>query len=427
MEATSRDRAPVRNRNTLIFVLAVVCLDTVGFGIIYPVIPQLVRDLTGAGIDKAASYGGWLTFAYALMQFLFSPLLGKLSDRWGRRPVLLSAILGFGIDCVLLAFASNITWLFLGRIVAGITGASYSVASACIGDISDDDTRSRNFGYINAAYSAGFILGPALGGVLGQFSVQLPFIVAGLLSVANFAFGLFFFPETLAAGRRRKFEWRKADPFTGLRMLNRFPGLVPLLIAMFLIMLSSHSMPSVWAYFTMERYGWDTAMIGYSLAFIGGLSVMVQSFLVGAIARRWGEYGMTAIGVSLSAAGLLLIAMSFTIWLLLPALLLYTIGSVQRAGFQSIASGRVSEDGQGALQGSIASLSALAAIIAPPLMTQLFYRFASQTPGQLYSPGMPYLIAFSLAAISLLILFRFRGGRNRSGAGNGASGNRRGN
>jgi DHA1 family tetracycline resistance protein-like MFS transporter len=194
------------HRSTIVFIIVVVMIDTVGFGLIFPVLPQLITQLLHADISTAAKYGGWLAFAYAVMQFIFAPVLGNLSDQYGRRPVILSSLLGFGLDCALLAFAPNIAWLFIGRTIAGITGASYSAASACIADISTDENRTRNFGLVNAAFGLGFIIGPVIGGTLGQLGIRMPFTMAAVLSLVNFIFGYFFFPESLSVANRRKFD-----------------------------------------------------------------------------------------------------------------------------------------------------------------------------------------------------------------------------
>ncbi len=392
-------------KKSIIFILIVTALDTAGLGIIYPVLPQLIEDLVNTDISTAATYGGWLTFAYALMQFFFAPVLGNLSDRYGRRSVLLVSLLGFTIDYLFLAFAQNIIWLFIGRIIAGITGASYSVASASIADLSTDENRTKNFGYINAAYSSGLIIGPVIGGLLGQFGTHIPFIAAAVLSFGNFIFGYFMFPDTLEKSNRRKFELKRANPFGSFKHLSKFPTIIALIIAMFFIAIAGHSMPSVWAYFTIEKFDWNIELIGYSLAFLGLLSIIVQSWLVGILAKILGDDKMTIFGLMFSIAGYLLIAFSNVEWLLIPAMIINVIGSVQRTGFQSIISSQVSKSEQGELQGSLSSLFGLATIIAPPLLTMVFTYFTKNESSDIYFPGAPYLIAVFLTIISLIIMF----------------------
>ncbi|MDG3584116.1 TCR/Tet family MFS transporter [Galbibacter pacificus] len=394
------------HKSTILFVLIVTAMDTAGLGIIYPVLPQLIQDLINTDVSSAATYGGWLTFAYALMQFVFAPVLGNLSDRHGRRIVLLISLLGFAIDCLFLAFAQHIIWLFIGRFIAGIAGASYSVASACIADISNDENRTENFGYINAAYSSGLIIGPVIGGLLGQFGTHIPFIAAAILSFGNFIFGYFMFPETLEKKDRRKFEVKRANPYGAFKHLSKFPAVITLIVAMFFVAISGHSMPSVWAYFTIEKFDWDTRLIGYSLAFLGVLSIVVQSWLVRLLAKKFGDAKMTIFGLLSSICGLLLIAFSAVEWLLFPAMMIYVIGSVQRTGFQSIITSNVAKNEQGELQGSLSSLLGLSTIIAPPLLTMAFTFFTKDESSGLYFPGTPYLIAVGLTVISLLIMIK---------------------
>src|SRR5699024_1460760 len=381
-------------------------LDTAGLGIIYPVLPELIKTLVHTDISSAATYGGWLTFAYAAMQFIFAPVLGNLSDKYGRRIVLLYSLLGFAFDCLFFAFAQNIIWLFLGRIIAGVAGASYSVASACIADISSDENRTRNFGYINAAYSSGLIIGPVIGGLLGQFGTHIPFIAAAVLSFGNLIFGYFMFPETLEKTNRRTFELKRANPFGSFKHLTKFPTIITLIVAMFLVTIAGHSMPSVWAYFTIEKFNWDTTLIGYSLAFLGLLSIIVQSWLVGILAKKLGDNKMTIFGLIFSIFGLLLIAFFSIEWLLFPAMVIYVIGSVQRTGFQSIISSKVKKNEQGELQGSLSSLLGLATIIAPPLLTMTFTYFTKDERSDFYFPGAPYLVAVLLTLISLMIMIK---------------------
>lgn len=401
-------------KKTILFVLIVTALDTTGLGLIYPVLPQLIEELVNTDISTAATYGGWLTFAYALMQFCFAPVLGNLSDRYGRRYVLLLSLLGFTIDYIFLAFAQNLSWLFIGRIIAGIFGASYSVAAASIADISTDEDRTKNFGYINAAYSSGLIIGPVMGGLLGQFGTHIPFIAAAILSFANLIFGYFLFPDTLEKSKRRRFELKRANPFGAFRHLSKFPTIFALIVAMFFVAIAGHSMPSVWAYFTIEKFDWSVELIGYSLAFLGLLSILVQSWLVGILARSFGDDKMTIFGLLFSITGYLLIAFSNVEWLLFPAMVINVVGSVQRTGFQSIVSSKVPKSEQGELQGSLSSLQGLATIIAPPLLTMVFTHYTKDVNSVKYFPGAPYLIAALLTVVSLFIMLRkIRNGRNQ--------------
>jgi Arabinose efflux permease len=394
------------NKNsTLIFIIVVVVIDTAGFGLIFPVLPQLLTNLLHSDISTAAKYGGWLSFAYAAMQFVFAPILGNLSDQYGRRPVLLSSLFGFSIDCVFLAFAPNILWLFVGRTIAGITGASYSVASACVADISTDENRTKNFGIVNAAFGLGFIIGPVIGGTLVQFGTHTPFIVAAILSFINFTFGYFFFPESLDIDTRRTFEWKRANPFGSLKYLSEFPLINTLVLSMIFVSIANHSMESVWAYFTIEKFKWNTSLIGYSLAVIGLLSIVVQLWLVGILAKKLGDRRMAVLGLMLMVTGFFLFAFTEWQWLLLGALLIYIIGGVQGTAIQSITSSIIPDNEQGELQGSLGSLMGLTTLIAPPLMTSCFSYFTGKNSA-IYFPGISFLIAALLTLISLILLIK---------------------
>ena len=394
------------NKNsTLIFIIVVVVIDTAGFGLIFPVLPQLLTNLLHSDISTAAKYGGWLSFAYAAMQFVFAPILGNLSDQYGRRPVLLSSLFGFSIDCVFLAFAPNILWLFVGRTIAGITGASYSVASACVADISTDENRTKNFGIVNAAFGLGFIIGPVIGGTLGPFGTHTPFIVAAILSFINFTFGYFFFPESLNIDTRRTFEWKRANPFGSLKYLSEFPLINTLVLSMIFVSIANHSMESVWAYFTIEKFKWNTSLIGYSLAVIGLLSIVVQLWLVSILAKKLGDRRMAIFGLMLMMTGFFLFAFTEWQWLLLGALLIYIIGGVQGTAIQSITSSIIPDNEQGELQGSLGSLMGLTTLIAPPLMTSCFSYFTGKNSA-IYFPGISFLIAALLTLISLILLIK---------------------
>jgi len=261
------------------FIFATLLLDVIGFGIIIPVLPRLLSEMQGIGINEASKYGGYLLFAFAVAQFIFSPVIGNLSDQFGRRPVLLLSLLGFSIDYLILAFAPDFWWFFIGRIIAGITGASFTTAAAYIADISTPETRSKNFGMIGAAFGLGFIIGPFLGGVLGQYGLKIPFYVAAALSFTNFIYGYFILPESLSPYKRRKFDIRRANPWGSLKHIGKYKNVRYLLLAYFFLYVGSHAVQSTWNYFTMYRFGWSEAMVGYSLAIVGILVALVQAVL----------------------------------------------------------------------------------------------------------------------------------------------------
>lgn len=393
-----------KERYTLFFIVIVVSIDTAGFGIIFPVLPQLLTDLLHTDISTAAQYGGWLSFCYALMQFVFAPILGNLSDAYGRRPVLLSSLLGFGIDCIFLAFAPDILWLFLGRTIAGITGASFSVASACVADISTGKDRTKFFGLINAAFGAGFILGPAIGGVLAKWGTHAPFLFAATLSLINFIFGYFFFTESLEKEKRRKFDWRKANPFGALVHLQKLPAVWSLVIAMLFVSMATHSMESVWSFFTIEKFHWDNSMVGYSLAFIGALSIIVQLWGVAFLTDRIGERRMLIGGLCCLIFGFFIFAFSSVEWLLFVGIIVFIIGGVQGTAMQSIISLSVPDNEQGVLQGALGCLLGFTTFVAPPIMTSSFSCFTKEGAG-FYFPGVPFLIAAVFGGIGLVLCY----------------------
>ena len=391
-----------KQRYTLIFIVIVVTIDTAGFGIIFPVLPQLLTDLLHADISTAAQYGGWLSFGYAFMQFVFAPVLGNLSDAYGRRPVLLSSLLGFGIDCAFLAFAPSILWLFCGRMIAGMTGASFSVASACIADISTGQDRTKYFGLINAAFGAGFILGPAVGGVLAGWGTHAPFLFAALLSFINFIFGYFFFAESLENHNRRKFDWRKANPLGALVHLRKLPAVWSLVIAMLFVSMATHSMESVWSFFTIEKFHWSNAMVGYSLAFIGALSIIVQLWGVSFLTDRVGERKMLIGGLCCIMLGFFIFAFTDMQWLLFGGIIVFIIGGIQGTAMQSMISLSVPDNEQGALQGVLGCLLGFTTFVAPPMMTSSFSYFTREGTG-FYFPGMPFLLSAGLTVIGLAL------------------------
>ena len=271
------------------FIFVTVLIDVIGFGIIIPVLPQLIQDLTGGDMSEASRYGGWLMFTYAFMQFLFAPILGNLSDRYGRRSIILISLFGFGLDYLLLAWAPNITWLFVARVLSGITGASITTASAYIADISTPEKRAQNFGMIGAAFGLGFIIGPMIGGVLGQYGDRIPFLFAAGLTLVNWLYGMFILPESLPADKRRKFEWSKANPVGSLLHLKKYPAVAGLIISLTLIYIGAHAVQSTWSYYTIEKFKWDSAMVGYSLAFVGLMIAIVQGGLIRVAIPKLGQ------------------------------------------------------------------------------------------------------------------------------------------
>jgi DHA1 family tetracycline resistance protein-like MFS transporter len=290
------------------FIFVTVLIDVIGFGIIIPVIPKLIMNMVHGTMSEAARYGGWLIFAYAVMQFIFSPVLGNLSDRYGRRPILLFSLFGFGVDYIFVAFAPTIGWLFLGRIIAGITGASFSTAGAYIADISTPDKRAQNYGILGAAFGLGFIIGPAMGGLLAHFGLRAPFIAAAVLTLINWLYGYFILPESLSPELRRKFEWKRANPLGSLLQLRKYPAVAGLILSFMLLYLAAHAVQSTWAYYGFEKFKWSESMVGFSLAVVGLMVAFVQGVLIRKVIPAIGQEKSVYIGLLFYCVGMILFA-----------------------------------------------------------------------------------------------------------------------
>lgn len=323
----------IKNRKAAIgFIFITLLIDITGLGLIIPVMPKLIEELLHTSdVSKASQYAGWLTFAYAITQFVFAPVLGNLSDKYGRRPVLLFSLLGFGIDYLFLSFAPTIGWLFVGRVIAGITGASFTTASAYIADISTNENRAQNFGMIGAAFGLGFILGPLIGGLLGELGPRVPFFVAAGLALLNAAYGYFVLPESLDKEHRRAFEWRRANPIGSLLQLRKYPAVSGLIISMILIYIAGHSVQSNWSFFNIERFNWSPKMIGISLGIVGLLVGGVQGGLVRVVNPKIGNEKSIYLGLGLYALGLLLFAFATEGWMMFVFLVPYCLGGYCRA------------------------------------------------------------------------------------------------
>ncbi len=392
-------------RSALTFIFITVLLDVTGLGIIIPVVPALIMELTGEGLSRASIYGGWLLFVYSLMQFLFAPVIGSLSDRFGRRPVLLGSLTGFGLDYILMGLAPTIGWLFAGRFLAGITGASTVTASAYIADVSPPDKRSQNFGLIGAAFGLGFIIGPVIGGLLGEYGPRIPFFAAAGLTLLNVLYGLFILPESLAPQDRRPFSWKRANPLGTLTRMRRYPVLVGLSGALILLYLSSHATQSTWTFYTMEKFDWSESQVGYSLGFVGLMVAIVQGGLTRAVIPRIGARRAVVIGLLLYVVGFLGFAFAARGWQMFAWVVPFSLGGLAGPALQGIMSNQVPNNAQGELQGAITSLVSLCAIAGPPLMTQLFGYFTS-ADAPVYFPGAPFFAGALLVLGSLLWALR---------------------
>lgn len=397
----------IKNRKAAIgFIFITLLIDITGLGLIIPVMPKLIEELLHTSdVSKASQYAGWLTSAYAITQFVFAPVLGNLSDKYGRRPVLLFSLLGFGIDYLFLSFAPTIGWLFVGRVIAGVTGASFTTASAYIADISTNENRAQNFGMIGAAFGLGFILGPLIGGLLGELGPRVPFFVAAGLALLNAAYGYFVLPESLDKEHRRAFEWRRANPIGSLLQLRKYPAVSGLIISMFLIYIAGHSVQSNWSFFNIERFNWSPKMIGISLGIVGLLVGGVQGGLVRVVNPKIGNEKSIYLGLGLYALGLLLFAFATEGWMMFVFLIPYCLGGIAGPALQAIISGHVPPNEQGELQGALTSLMSATSIVGPPLMTNLFAYFTKKE-APVYFPGAAFFLGALLMIASTYYAYR---------------------
>ncbi len=394
----------VTNKRTpaLSFIFITILIDIIGIGIIIPVLPALIKQLTGGDITVAAKYGSWLTFAYAIMMFVFSPVIGSLSDRYGRRPILLFALLGLGIDYIFQAFSPTIKLLFIGRLIAGITGASYTTASAYIADISTPDKRAQNFGMVGVAFGLGFIIGPSIGGLCSEigkhmannssfdWSVRLSFIVAAAFSLLNFIYGYFVLPESLLPENRRAFDIKRANPFGTMKQLRKYKVLIGLSVSYFLLNLGAHALQSNWSYYTIYKFNWSSLTVGLSLSVVGLLVAIVQGGLIRITIPWLGEKNSVFAGLTFYALGMFLFAFAGQGWMMFLFLLPYCLGGIGGPAMQGIMSNQVPDNEQGELMGALSSLTGITAFIGPVLMNNLFVLFTGKN-ALFEFPGMPFI------------------------------------
>jgi DHA1 family tetracycline resistance protein-like MFS transporter len=387
------------------FILINVLLDAMGIGLIIPVMPDLIREVNGGTLASAAVWGGILATSFAVMQFLFGPLLGGLSDRFGRRPVLLLSLVVMSADYLVMALAGSIWLLLAGRIVGGITAATQATASAYMADISTPEKKAANFGLIGAAFGMGFVMGPLIGGLLAEYGTRAPFYAAAGLAALNALFGWIVLTETVTDRIRRPFSWARANPLGSLRVLGQLPGLGPLLLVFFLYQLAFIVYPAVWSYFAVERFGWSPAMIGISLALFGIMLAVVQGGLMPMVLRLLGERGAVIYGLAFDvlAFGALAIVTSGTIALILIPLTAFA--GVVTPALQGIMSKTVNDNQQGELQGALTSIGALAMIVSPLVMTSVFAAFSGPS-APIYLPGAPFILSAGLVIIAVGVFLR---------------------
>lgn len=389
-------------RPAVLFILITVMLDSMGIGLIIPVMPDLIQEVRGADLSTAALWGGVLSTTFAVMQFLFGPVIGGLSDRFGRRPVLLISLVVMTLDYLVMAVAGSIVLLLIGRVVGGITAATQSTANAYMADVSGPEDRAANFGLIGAAFGVGFVLGPLLGGLLGEYGTRAPFYAAAALTALNAVFGYLVLRETVTDDIRRPFRWARANPLGSFRQLGRLPGVGPLLIVFFLYQLAFMVYPAIWSYFGKERFGWEPATIGLSLALFGIMMAVVQGGLIRPVLRILGERGTVIYGHLFDVGAFLALAFvtSGTVALILTPLA--ALAAVITPALQGIMSKAVGRDAQGELQGALTSIMALAMIFSPMMMTGTFAAFTDDA-ATLYLPGAPFLLSAGLIVIGLAV------------------------
>jgi MFS transporter, DHA1 family, tetracycline resistance protein len=394
---------PSASRHALAFIFITMLVDTIGLGIIIPVTPKLIVELTGGGMSEAARWGGWLFFVYALMQFLCAPAIGSLSDRFGRRPVLILALAMLGVDYLITAMAPTILWLFIGRFLSGVAGAAYPTANAYIADVSPPEKRAANFGLVGAAFGVGFVIGPAIGGLLGQYGARLPFYVSAGIAFANALYGFIVLKESLPRESRRKFELWRANPLGALAALRRFPAMLGLFGVTVLMRLAHDANPVLWTFYTMLKFHWSSRQVGYSLMVIGAMLALVFSFVPRIAVPRLGEIRSAYIGLACGAVGFMGYAFATQGWMMYVWMAVFVFIGLSGPAINAIMSRQVGPTEQGELQGALASLGSLTSVAAPPLLSNLFGYFTSRE-APIYFPGAGFFAASLFLAAAALLL-----------------------
>ncbi|MGD9800621.1 MAG: TCR/Tet family MFS transporter [Parvularculaceae bacterium] len=392
-------------RNALFFIFITVLINMIGFGIIMPVMPELVMEVSGQGRAEAARWGGLLSMAYAVMQFIMMPIVGSLSDRFGRRPIILGSLCAYSMDFLLMAIAPSLTILFLARILAGTFSATFSTANAYIADISPPEKRAANFGLMGAAFGVGFIIGPALGGLIGdEYGHRAPFFAVAALGFINFIYGLIFLPETLNPDHRRHFEWHRANALGAFRHFRQYPVILPIALVMFIYQLAHWTFPSVWAYYAGLKFDWSPKQIGFSLMAVGLASAIVQGGLTRIVIPKFGERKAAFFGAGIAIITYFGYGLVTEGWMIYPLIALGSLAGFTAPALQGIMSRTVPADAQGQLQGAIGSINGVSMIIGPLMMTQIFSAF-SREGAPIHFPGAPFFLASLLTACALIPLF----------------------
>lgn len=388
------------------FILVTLFIDILGIGIIVPILPVLIREFLGGNNAQAAVYYGVIISTYATMQFLCAPVLGALSDRYGRRPVILVSLFGLGIDYLIQGWAPSIGWLFLGRIIAGIMGASITTANAYIADVSTPQTRAQNFGFVGAAFGLGFIFGPVLGGLLGAISLRLPFFVAAGLALVNWLYGFFVLPESLAPEHRSTVSWRKMNPLASLRRLGTYPLVAGLAVAFLFATMAQRGLENVWILYTGFRYGWDLLTNGLTLGLVGVMAVLVQGLLIKPIVARIGERRSITLGLTVSTLAFLAYGLASQGWMVSVIIVFGALAGVALPTIQGLVAGTVLPSEQGKIHAAFTSLTSLTAIFSPLIFTAGLFSFFTSAAAPVILPGAPFFLGSLLFLVSLVLLVR---------------------
>ena len=390
----------------MIFILITVFIDVLGIGIIIPILPELIKEFAGGSTTVAGRWFGVLAACYAVTQFFFAPILGALSDRVGRRPVILISLFGLGVDYIIMGFAPSIGWLFAGRLLAGVMGGSITTANAYIADVSKPENRARNFGLIGVAFGLGFIFGPALGGILGGIDLRLPFFAAAGLALVNWLYGFFVLPESLPPENRDEFKWKKANPVGSVAVLRSYPLVAGLATSFIFIILAQRGLETVWVLYTGHKFGWDAQANGLSLALVGVMAIIVQGGLVQPVIKRFGERRAILGGLVIAVITYLGYGMATAGWMLLAFIVFGSIGGVAGPAIQGLVAGTVAPHDQGKVQGAIQSLMSLTAIVAPLLFTAGLFSYFTSPSAPIELPGAPFLLGAVMYAAAFLYLRR---------------------
>lgn len=391
------------SKKSIYFIFATIVLDMIGIGLIIPVLPDVIRRFI-SDPGEVSSVFGYFIATYAVMQFVASPILGALSDQFGRRPILLGSLLGAGIDYIFMAFAPSLSLLFVGRMISGLTGASMTVANSYIADVSDDSNRANNFGMIGAAFGIGFILGPIIGGLLGHFGPQMPFIGAAILNILNFLFGIFILPESLKIENRRKIQLGKINPFSTIAKTMRIPGMVVFVFTYALMFLAGNVHPSIWTLYTETKFGWNSIQVGVSLSFVGLIYGLSQSILTKKLVPLWGEHKSVIIGILFNGVGFLLYGLAPMGWMMYAIMIISAIQGISMPCMQSLMTKKVDARYQGELQGGLVSIVSITSILAPLIYTRSFNWGVKQ--GDHFLLGAPYYVAAAISAGALLLVYK---------------------